>query len=60
MLNLWRNLTDGDVKEFTEWVDENFKVGDAINQTWHPIIQCLCHRKSAEYWENIADELDDV
>ena len=36
---LWRDLPPEEVKEFVQWVLENWKPDTQINNVWHPVVR---------------------
>jgi hypothetical protein len=47
-LGLWKILSDVEEETFREWARNNFKPGDIINTTWHPIVQVECQKINEE------------
>lgn len=45
---LFRSLTDHEETQFRQWARENYKMGDAINPIWHPVVVDECQRMIAE------------
>ena len=41
-MNIWRDLDSEEEKKFRQWVHENWKVGDEVNPTWHPVVRDEC------------------
>lgn len=44
MVNIWRDLNDAEEMEFRQWARDNYKKGEAVNETWHPIVKDECHK----------------
>lgn len=38
-LNIWKDLTPEEVREFVEWALDNWKPNAHINQVWHPVVR---------------------
>jgi hypothetical protein len=36
---LWRDLPPEEVKEFVQWVLDNWKPNTHINNVWHPVVR---------------------
>lgn len=50
-MNIWRQLTAEEAKEFRQWARDNFKVNvDAIDEMWHPIVIAECYLMIAEQY----------
>lgn len=47
-MSIWRVLSDAEEEDFKEWPRKNFKPGDIINPTWHPIVQQECQEINME------------
>jgi len=47
-MNIWRVLSDEEEAKFKVWPRENFKPGDIINPTWHPVVQQECQNINEE------------
>lgn len=45
---IWRVLNNEEEETFRGWARNNFKPGDIINTTWHPIIQVECQKINEE------------
>ena len=39
MVNIWRDLTHDEVREFVEWVLANWKPCTEVNPVWHPVVR---------------------
>lgn len=50
---MFRDINDNEEERelFREWARENFKVGDDINELWHPIVRGECMSMIEEYKE---------
>ena len=38
-MHLWRDLAPEEVKEFVQWVLDNWKPDTQINSVWHPVVR---------------------
>jgi hypothetical protein len=45
---MFRDLSDEEATEFRQWTRNNYKRGDAINPTWHPVTQDECKKMNDE------------
>lgn len=41
---LFKSLTDREEKKFREWAQKNYRPGDPIPETWHPVVREECMR----------------
>ena len=38
-LNIWRDLSPEEVREFVQWALGNWKPNIEVNKVWHPVIR---------------------
>lgn len=38
-VNIWRDLSPEDVREFIQWALDNWKPNTSVNPVWHPVIR---------------------
>ncbi len=38
-LNIWKDLTPEEVREFVKWALDNWKPNTQINKVWHPVVR---------------------
>jgi len=38
-VNIWRDLSPEDVREFIQWALDNWKPNTLVNPVWHPVIR---------------------
>ena len=38
-LNIWRDLSPEEVREFIQWALDNWKPNTEVNKVWHPVIR---------------------
>ena len=38
-LNIWRDLSPEEVREFVQWAIDNWKPSAEVNKVWHPVIR---------------------
>ena len=43
-MNLFRNLTGDEIREFKDWARQNYVPFSEIKGIWHPVIQQECAR----------------
>jgi len=53
---MWKKLNEREEIEFTAWALTKWKVGEEINITWHPVIQFICHQRTADFWKEQLKE----
>ena len=41
---LFKELDPSFIKAFQDWAWNNYKPGDVIQETWHPVIQAECEK----------------
>jgi len=49
MKSLFRDLTDQEIKEFRQWARDNYAIGSAISDVWHPVVRDECHKINDEH-----------
>lgn len=47
-MGIWRTLSDEEKLDFKNWARSQFKSGDTINPTWHPVVQQECQEINME------------
>ncbi len=38
-LNIWKDLSPEEVREFVQWALDNWKPNTEVNKVWHPVIR---------------------
>jgi hypothetical protein len=46
-MNLFKELTEEETKEYQQWARENYVPLTPINGVWHPVIQAECAKINA-------------
>lgn len=54
-MEMFRDLTLEEQKEFRQWARDNYEIGKAISTVWHPVTQQECHIMNEE---DLADAIN--
>jgi hypothetical protein len=38
-LNIWRDLSPEEVREFVQWTLDNWKPNTPVSEIWHPVVR---------------------
>jgi uncharacterized secreted protein with C-terminal beta-propeller domain len=38
-VNIWRDLSPEEVREFVKWTLDNWKPNTKVNEIWHPVVR---------------------
>lgn len=50
-MNIWRQLTAEEAKEFRQWARDNYlPEAMEIESVWHPVVKAECHLMIAEQY----------
>ena len=59
-MNLFRELTESEEKEFRQWAKDNYLPGAEIQVIWHPVVQDECRKMNEARTYNLALSEDEV
>ena len=48
-MNIWRELNKEEEKDFKKWARENYKIGEQVNEAYHPVVQQECDLMNREH-----------
>ncbi len=55
-MNLFRDLSPEEEKEFRNWANEHYQLLSPIKGIWHPVVQNECVKMNEAYWKREKEE----
>lgn len=56
-MNLFRELSPEETKEFQQWARDNYELGTPVNEVYHPVVQQECDLMNREQAEKGGQKL---
>lgn len=50
-INLWRDLSPEEEKEYRQWARDNYRPASEIKGVWHPVVRDECKKMNNELYE---------
>jgi hypothetical protein len=54
---MYRVLTTNEEIDFRQWARDNFKAGNDINGSWHPVVIDECNKIVQEYYIKLKNNV---
>jgi len=56
-MDLYKDLSPSEELEFRQWARSNWKVGEEVNEAWHPIVRDECSKIHLEYAKSVDEHI---